>query len=82
MRKNGKKRWENCAKRPETVRKRPENDPKTIENGPKTVRLGGRHVEKCRFFEIRDFLNLIALRVLNAKFWKFEGVTSIFRYFF
>ena len=26
------------------------------------------NVEKCRFFEIRDFLNLIALRVLTTKF--------------
>ena len=28
----------------------------------------GRHVEKWRFFEIRDFLNFIALRGLNMKF--------------
>ena len=28
----------------------------------------GRHVEKSRFFEIRDFLNFIALRGLNMKF--------------
>ena len=35
---------------------------------PKIGRPGGRNVEKWRFFEIRNFLNLIALRVLNTKF--------------
>ena len=38
---------------------------------PKIGRLGGRNVEKYRFFEIRDFLNLIALRGLNMKFYEF-----------
>ena len=44
-------------------------------------RLGGRHVEKCRFFEIRDFLNLIALRVVNMKFSEFQGEYRFFDIF-